>query len=292
MMDFSLIESTYNICPKGKDKKEYAESVYLNCKKDNPGQLEEIDKAFSFLLDLKYEYNEFPGNVTVLDLSRANDKAIGGLGNTRRIENLPLMIQIDQAISYIKRFNYEGRNRGKMVAEVKEYAFDQELMPYILLAILCRNPVYISETSISYSHGYFLFTYLSTLNEPTRNSIFQDAKKNWLMKVCIEYFGLTSWDRFEAALNDERLRLATMDSSVSLQFKGNEAGPTNTMQLRVLKYLNSKETASRRELSQYFEVSDRWMNKILNDLEKEGEIELMGERRSPHLRYSLKRKKS
>lgn len=37
--------------------------------------------------------------------------------------------------------------------------------------------------------------------------------------------------------------------------------------------------ARRMELSQYSEVSDRWMSKILNDLEKEGEIELKGERR-------------
>lgn len=289
-MDFDLIESTYNICPKGKDKKEYAGSVYQNCKRDNPGREEEIDKAFSFLFDLKYEYIRFPGNVTILDLSRATGKAIGGVMNTRRIENLPLIIQIDQAISYIKGSNYEGRDRGKMVAEVKEYAFDQELMPYILLAILCRNCVYVSETRISYLHGYFLFTYLSTLDEPTISSILQDAKKNWMMKICIEYFGLMSWDRFEAALNDERLTMRTIGSDVSLQFKGNEAGSTNTLKLRVLKYLDSKETASRRELSQYFEVSDRWMNKILNDLEKEGEIELRGERRSPNLTYSLKRK--
>lgn len=289
-MDFDLIESTYNICPKGKDKKEYAESVYRNCRRDNPGQIEEVDKAFSFLLDPKCEYNKFPGNATVLDLGRGGGNPAVAATEMRRIENLPLLIQIDQAISYMKRFNYEGRDRGKMIAEVKEYAYDQELVPYILLAILCRNYVYISETHISYSHGYFSFTYLSTLNEPTISSVLQNAKKNWMMKVCIEYFKLTSWDHFERALNDERLRLAPDGSVVSLQFKGNEAGSTNTLKLRTLKYLNSKEDASRKELSQYFEVSDRWMNKILSDLEKEGEIELRGKRRSPNLKYSLRRR--
>lgn len=208
------------------------------------------------------------------------------------LEKMPLARLVEYSCDFLSLYNEKVQDRNRNVTAYSYVEYDRILLPLVLSAIVAGySPSSMAGVSISYHLGVFSFSFRNRLGSSMSSSEFVAAMFNdpAFGLLCSE-IGAVNKDGFARAFSDEKVSLGHEHGGdfVTIQYIKSYDSKEAALKDRVQSFIEWTGKASRKEISEYFQKSDRLINYVLKELISEGKIRRIGELHDPKAKYTVK----
>jgi hypothetical protein len=208
--------------------------------------------------------------------------------NGKKIENVPGIIFLDQAVAFANLYNYQLQDRSQKITKNTPINFGKIILPYLIAYICMRNPYSFSENSLSLDTESARITFVAKKFQFSHgNEIPLALSNNILYKILVEEMNLVNQEDFKRAFNcpEFNMGMEIVSSCLCLMYFLPKTYLSSDLDKRIIKYLEVTGGSKRKDIASYFGISDRMMNYYLQSLVASGEIYREGNMTSPYLIY-------
>jgi len=250
------------------------------------------DKAFADLFRQGDRRAALPGESLRLigEPPRTNVEAFRAMSG-KTIEFVPTAILLDQAVGFASLYNYRSQDRSDRVTRAHEVNFGKAVLPYLVAYLCLRNPYSFAENSLSFESGSMLVSFVAkTLPFLHGTDIPSLLESDISYEILVRQLGLVEPEDFSKAFACPEFKLVEENVSSTLRLSYTPEWPRSALGLdeRILRYLETSNGASRKEMAAYFGISDRMMSYRLQALVESGKVLREGSLTSPRLIYRKK----
>lgn len=208
------------------------------------------------------------------------------------LERMPLARLVEYSCDFLSLYNEKVQDRNRNVTAYSYVEYDRILFPFVLSAIVAGySASSMAGVSISYHLGVFSFSFRNRFGPSMSSSEFVDAMFNdpTFKLLCFE-IGAVDKDGFARAFSDEKVSFGHEHEGdfVTIQYAKPYDSKEAALKDRVQFFIEWTGKASRKEISEYFQKSDRLINYVLKELISEGKIRRIGELHDPTAKYTVR----
>lgn len=207
------------------------------------------------------------------------------------LEKMPLARLVEYSCDFLSRYNEKVQDRNRNVTAYSYVEYDRILFPLVLSAIIAGySTSSMTGVSISYHLGVFSLSFRNRLGPSMSSSEFVAAMvKDPMFRLLCSEIGAVDKDGFARAFSDEKVSFGHEHGGdfATIQYAKPYDSKEAALKDRVQFFIQWTGKASRKEISEYFQKSDRLINYVLKDLVAEGKIRRIGELHDPTAKYTV-----
>lgn len=208
------------------------------------------------------------------------------------LEKMPLVRLVEYSCDFLSLYNEKAQNRNRNVTAYSYIEYDRILLPFVFSAIVAGySASSMAGVSISYHLGVFSFSFRNRFGPSMASSEFVAAMfDDPAFKLLCSEIGAVDKDGFSRAFSDEKVSFGHEYGGdfVTVQYTKPYDSKEAALKDRVQFFIEWTGKASRKEISEYFQKSDRLINYVLKELISEGKIRRIGELHDPTAKYTVR----
>lgn len=289
--DDLVIESAVHLFPDPKNTKKSIDFSFARLSSDTSQFSSTAHEAFSALFSQNDSRVTSIGNNLHLYLFGESPKTnvdYYKIMNGKRLDCVPGIILIDQAVAFANLYNYHPQDRSDRVTQISTVDFGKAVLPYLITYLCLRNPYSFSENSLSFQSGSMFLTFSAKrLNLLHGSDIPKVLVDSIYYQILVKDLKLVSEHDFSAAFCAPEFNMVreTISFTLSLVYTPQKTSLSANLDNRILSYLDTTGGSTRKQIADYFDISDRMMNYHLQSLVASGKIYRDGSLTSPKLLY-------